>query len=413
MGRRRIVVVGAGTAGSVATMRLAASCDEEIVLVEPGPASPHDMSPRFFDALADGTLHRIEEVSLTAGAEPVPYLQASVLGGGSAINGMLLSGAAPPVAEGFVTAVASTAMGRVGRALVAAGGEPARLWWNGARWNPGRGVVHACEEGRVSMRQESVERLEFAGNEVRAVHTDTGVIEADQVVMCAGAIATPRILLRSGVGRWNKSVGLGLQDHPSVTFAVPLEGGNPSGFDATAVLHGAGTSGGSHLIVAYERASAHEGELGLVSVILLNPTSRGAVRLEGADCVVEANMLGTTEDVAAMRSSVRALLATVATDAFADAFPTVFADPDGTMTVELSTGSDAQLDSWVARNVRPVFHAAASCSGAIGPDGALRGTRGVHVADSSALPGVPRATPAADVTMVADRVARAVAGGDR
>lgn len=411
MGRRRIVVVGGGTAGSVATMRLASSCDDEITVVEPGPRSSHDMNPRFFDALADGGLHRIESVSLTAVSQPVPYLQAAAIGGGSAVNGMLLSGAVPPVAEGFVTTVPRSQMGLVGGALVDSGGEPARLWWNAARWNPGRALLHACEEGRVSLRQAAVERLEFAGDTVRAVHTDTGVLEADLVVMCAGAIATPRILLRSGVDRWNNRVGLGLQDHPSVTFAVPLGADNPSGFDATAVLHGGTPGGGRHLIVAYERASAHEAELGLVSVILLNPGSRGAVRLRGSDCTIEANMLATGADVAAMRSSVRALLATVRTTAFSRAFPAIFVDPDGTTPGELAMVADDAMDAWIVHNVRPVFHAAASCSMALGRDGALAGTNGVHVADASALPRVPQGTPAADVTMVAEHVARAVAQG--
>lgn len=407
----RIVVVGGGTAGCVTVSRLAAICDSEIVLVEPGAPSTHDDVPRFFDVLADASLQRIEEVSLTKGSPLVPYLQASALGGGSAINGMLLSGDAPPVASGLVSRVTTSQMGRMGEALVSSGGEAARLWWNEGRWNPGRAAMHLCDEGRVQWVRAIAEGVSFDGDRATGVVTDEGEIEADAVIMCAGALATPAIALRSGAGSMNPMIGLGLQDHPSVTFAVPLDGSNPASFDVTAVKRGRTSSGASFLVVAHERASMFESEYGLLQVMLLDPVSRGSVTWVDGVLRCEFHMLDDQSDVEAMRESVRSLMETVRHRSLAERFPVVHVDSEGRTVDDLHAGSDDDLDAWVRGHLRPVFHAASSCSRAVTLDGAMTGVRGLHVADASALARVPSGTPAADVTIVAERTARAVAEG--
>ena len=393
------------------TSRLAAECDDEIVLVEPGRPSTRDEIPRFFDVLADASLHRIEEVSLIRGGPKVPYLQANALGGGSAINGMLLTGDVPPVAEGLVSEVSRTSMGRIGSALVDSGGSPARLWWNDGRWNPGRAVLHLCEEGRVSWVQAAADSLLIEADRVVGVGTDVGLVEADMVVLCLGALATPILALRSGIDACNERIGRGLQDHPSITFAVPMESVNPSMFDVTATRSGRASDGAEFLVVAHERASSFETEIGLVSVMLLDPVSRGSVTMLDDACLIDFNMLDDVRDVVAMREATRFLMSTVGDEAFRGQCPEVLVDSDGGSMDDLQDGSDSDLDGWIARNLRPVFHAAASCSTAQSDPGRIAGVEGLHVADASALERVPRGTPAADVTMVAENTARAVARG--
>lgn len=84
----------------------------------------------------------------------------------------------------------------------------------------------------------SVDHLLFSGDKaVGAVATNKGRLYADTVVLCAGAIQTPAILQRSGIGptdvleplgisvKVDLPVGKNFLDHPSVSILVkPKEG---------------------------------------------------------------------------------------------------------------------------------------------------------------------------------------------
>lgn len=211
MPRRHIVVVGGGTSGSVVAQSLAHATEHDIVIVEPGPLSNHDDAHRFFDVLNNVTLHTIHEVTMVDGGPLAPYVQARSLGGGSAINGMLLTGDTPDYVQGLVRAPRDEEIGQVGRALLKHGGRPSTMWWNNGRWNPGRGVQHLVEEGRVRLIDDDVENLVVDNGSVIAVETRSTFVPADVVVLCTGALVTPQILLRSGLGHHNDMIGIGLQ----------------------------------------------------------------------------------------------------------------------------------------------------------------------------------------------------------
>lgn len=85
----------------------------------------------------------------------------------------------------------------------------------------------------------TVDRLEMSGEKVTAVHTvdeagTTDRHDADVVIMALGSYATPGALLRSGIGpedelsrhgieqRINLPVGLGMQDHPKVSYRFDI-----------------------------------------------------------------------------------------------------------------------------------------------------------------------------------------------
>ena len=144
-----VVVVGGGTAGCTVVAHLAAATDADIVLIEPGGRSPSDDVPGFFDVLAGADSWPVED-----------YGQPRVLGGGSAVNGLVLSGDPPPHVEGLTRMATPADMGPAAQALLAAGGRPLRLWWNGGRWNPGRAVAHLVDEGRIEHRRAAAERIE-------------------------------------------------------------------------------------------------------------------------------------------------------------------------------------------------------------------------------------------------------------
>lgn len=405
-----IVIVGGGTAGCTVASELAARTTGEIVLLEPGPVSPFDDHPGFLDALVRTDMTRSCEVTVSTRAGRSTYVEARALGGGSAVNGMVLSGDAPPGLEALTRLARRDELGPMGRALLASGGELARLWWNGGRWNPGRAVVHLADEGRIAVLGESVSAVSRADHGA-IVQTETREIEAAAVVMCAGSIATPAILLASGLGAVNPRIGEGLQNHPVVS--ITCEAGtddagstSPPGRFDTAVLRRDRTSAGREvLVLAYERASADESRLAVLSTILMTVESRGSVSLVGGALSVDFNVLSTDGDRAAMAEAVRGLMG-LATSAPFDSLTRGFsADSLGSPVSSLARLDEDALAEWTESHVSVVSHAASSCARAVDGGGRLIGTESIWIADASVLPSVPNCTPAAPVTMEARRIA--------
>ncbi len=369
MGSGRIVVVGGGTAGCTVVAHLAAATSHEIVLVEPGTESPHDDTPGFFDALAVTDFWPLEG-----------YQQPRVLGGGSAVNGMILSGDPPPHLDGLTRVATNDDMGPAAEALLAAGGRPARLWWNGGRWNPGRAVAHLVDEGRIEHRRASAERLEMRDGRISAVVTRDGDVVCDRVVLCAGALFTPVVLLRSGLDRVSPTIGVGLQNHPSLAVVFQALAGTGR-FDAS-VLHEATTSNGRRILtIAYERASAADRDVGLLMSSLMDVESRGRVMLADGDPVFDFGELATPGDRVAHTEM-------------------------GARLVELADECGFMVHGLAAPAM--VSHATSSCATAVDSRGRLTGAEGVSIADASVLAGVPPETPAAAVTMEALRIATAL-----
>lgn len=358
-----VVVVGGGTSGSIVARTLASLTTAPVVVLEPGPVTDDD-SPRFMDALTPQ--------NLWPGAT-VP--QARAVGGGSAVNGMILSGQAPLWLEGLVRRSRPEEAGSVGRALLGAGGRLSLMWWNSGRWNPGRAMLHVEEEGRIEIRHETVRSLRMRGGRAVAVVTDAGDIPCAHVVMCAGALVTPSVLLASGVdGR----VGEGLQNHPTVSFAVERPGDERGFFDAC-VVHDLRVPGGTGLMVAFERESAQNADTGLVTVSLMDPVSRGRA--------------GETVDFAFL------------------------SDPSDALRMEALVSEArrvlgaAGLRVAAESGVHGVSHPTSSCAFVTRPDGRLAGCENVTVADASVLASVPAETPAASVTIESRRIALALAKG--
>lgn len=408
--RRRIVVVGGGTSGATVSMSLATRTDHEVIVVESGTYSGLDNESRFLNILADSSLHSLHEVQLVNDGPIVPYVQAHCLGGGSAINGLLLSSEIPDVAQGLTSYANDDQLGDVGRALLKAGGEKCQLWWNHGRWNPGRALMHLADGGRIRIVSDAVMEVLHNESVSTGVRTYSEVIEADAVVMCAGALATPRILLQSGLSSLNSEIGWGLQDHPAITFALELRHDSNAFFDTGVVSKGTTSAGEQYLIVAYERASWSESNLGLVSVILLTPYSRGSVRLVENDCQVQINMLDDARDVVSMREAVRVLMHTVSHTGFDTISHQIYADDEGRCLDDVRELSTVELDMWIRKNLRPVSHVASSCHQAVNSSGALKFVEGVFLADASVLPRVPPSTPAGPVTIESRRIAHLLEG---
>jgi choline dehydrogenase-like flavoprotein len=381
---------------------------QPIILVEPGPSSTHDDESAFFNVLADETLSRDVQTTLVDGGEDKPYVQAQVLGGGSAINGLLLTGDEPPFLRGLTRMATDADCGQMGAALLAENGRYSRLWWNGGRWNPGRAVQHLVEEGRVTVIAESATYLEHAQRVITVAHTTNEAIEGSLFVMCAGALATPALLLHSSLERAVSGIGDGLQNHPTITFTVQLKKQTAQRFDASVVRESLSSSGAQLMTIAYERTNASDAANGLISVSLMDPESRGGVWRSSTAMQNDFNMLATIRDRVAMREAVRELISTVMCASFAAISERVLVDSEGTTVEALDVMKNADLDEWISDHLTVVSHATSSCRDIVEADGKVRGVGNLYIADSSILHSVPTCSPAGPVVTEAARIGRAI-----
>ncbi|MCF8477372.1 MAG: GMC family oxidoreductase N-terminal domain-containing protein [Pseudolabrys sp.] len=160
------------------------------------------------------------------------------------------------------------------------------------------------------MTESHVSALKLAGDRVEAVEImrggETKTIAARQVIVSAGAIHSPALLLRSGIGPASDlqklgiavavdrpGVGANLQNHPYLHFALTV----PPGLRLAAELHQFGLAGirlssgladcpaGDLLAFALGRVSPrpYGAALGMFGAALYSPFSRGQVMLDNPD----------------------------------------------------------------------------------------------------------------------------------
>ncbi len=303
---------------------------------------------------------------------------------------------------------------------------------------PRRGSPSLAVRGGVRVRRVLVQRGRAVG-----VETDAGPVRAAEVVLAAGAVGSPHLLLRSGIGPAADlralgldvvadvpGVGAGTTDHPLVLLPwVPLPG--LFGGDWPLPLHGSlnATSSDSPVpgdlevlpwLLPWGRVVPGGGgdhrTLSLAAG-LYREESRGRLTLASADPAaaprVEHRYLATATDRRRLREAVRLAVALLRTRTLA---PLVAARPDPADDV---LADDAALDGWIRAHVATAQHLAGSAR--MGPDddpGAVvdqhlrvRGVEGLRVADTSVLPEVPMRGPAASAVMVGERAAELMTTG--
>lgn len=293
-----------------------------------------------------------------------------------------------------------------------------------------------------------VARVAVAGG--RAVGVDVALdgrdrrIAADEVVLCAGAVETPQLLMHSGIGDPETlrglgievvaglpGVGRGLTDHPSVVVAVRLREevrawdlrclvghvatstvGAAAGLRSdlqTLVMSGpyVGTNGG-HAPLAPDPEAVDC----ILNPILYAPESVGRVEVVGVDPGVRPRIhydyLRSPGDRARLREALRTTAGVLAHPAFAELVGDAAGAPDAATLAD-----DDRLDAWMVPALRSTLHGCGTCR--MGPDadpGAVvdarcrvRGVAGLSVVDLSVVPRVPSAPTNATAMALADRVA--------
>ncbi|KAJ6451318.1 alcohol oxidase [Mycena sanguinolenta] len=146
-----------------------------------------------------------------------------------------------------------------------------------------------------------------------------------------------------------------------------------------------------------------------ISSALVSPTSRGYVELDSSDILVppliNPNFLASDFDMFVLRESLRASARFAAAPAFSNYIIGPFSFN--------ATDTDAELDEFIRANAGTVFHpvgtAAMSAKGAnfgvVDPDLLVKGLQKLRIVDLSVLPFIPAAHTQASAYIIAERAA--------
>lgn len=266
-------------------------------------------------------------------------------------------------------------------------------------------------------------------------------VECDrEVVLCAGAIGSPQLLMVSGVGPPEHlreagvetaldlpGVGANLQDHPlsTLTYAsrrpVPVTPGNPPG-EALGLVRTDGTADAPDLQILFASMPLRAPTLPgpddgyAIAFSAMNPYSSGTVRLAGPDVrdtpLVDPDYLGDERDIATMGAGLRVAREIGQAGALA-----------GWRGEEALPGPDVRdgqaVRAYLRQSLMCYFHYCGTC--AIGDDAMavvdtglrVRGLAGLRVADASVMPAIVSANTNATTYAIAERAAELVKQGSR
>ncbi len=293
-----------------------------------------------------------------------------------------------------------------------------------------------------------VHRVVFEGRRAVGVAASFGggpveVLAAPEVVLCAGAVHSPALLMRSGLGpatllakfgipvlRDLPHVGQNLMDHPVLRATLQLKpyarAISPDARHTNCCLtYSSGLAGGGRrdmIMIAYNHRGLAEsgvpGAGGAVGAGLYNAFSRGEVRLLSPDPAVnpllEENMLADERDRLRMRDAVGRMAAIVAQPALAGLCEAIRFGETRLSPTQAAALPAAELDALMLAECADIQHAAGTCRmtayedprGVVDPDLRVRGVDGLRVADASIMPADCRANLHFTCVMIGENLAR-------
>jgi predicted dehydrogenase (TIGR03970 family) len=289
--------------------------------------------------------------------------------------------------------------------------------------SPRRDLAALVVRGGATVRRVVVERGRAVG-----VETADGVVRAAEVVLSAGAVGSPHLLLRSGVGPADDlrraglpvvadlpGVGADFSDHPNVYVGfVPADGLPLARLPLHGVLHATEELPGDIEILPWLTPFDGADELS-VGVGLQQPHSRGRLSLDDGDPDrgprLAYGYLAAESDRRRLRAGVRLAADLLGSPSLAPLVVGRTALPDDVLA------DDRMLDGWIRAHLTTAVHLSGTAR--MGPPsdpGAVvdqqlrvRGVGGLRVVDTSVLPRVPSRGPAATAVMLGERAAELMA----
>jgi choline dehydrogenase len=336
---------------------------------------------------------------------------------------------------------------------------------DGKRWSAADGYLRPVM-GRPNLHVRTgaqVRRLELEGD--RAVGVRIGgrfkreeVVRAErEVILSAGAIQSPQLLLLSGIGPADDlrsagvearhdltGVGRNLQDHPFVTvlFSVrdqaTLYGADKPKHLAEWILRRTGPLTSSvaevvafvrtraglpaadvqfHMGAAYYEdhgAELYDGDCATIAPVLVSPQSRGQVWLRSSDPTAKprilTNSLSEPDDVASLVAGIRLAREIAAQEPMKE-----------TVLRELKPGTGVSdqkdLEDDLRRRLMLLYHPVGTCrmsdvaeDAVVDSQLRVHGIKGLRVVDASVMPVIPGGNTNAPTIMVAEKGSDMVLG---
>jgi len=337
---------------------------------------------------------------------------------------------------------------------------------NGRRWSAADAFLRSAAKrpNLTVLTKATAVGVEIADGRAKGVRlagkTAMAVARArHEVVLAAGAIGSPQLLMLSGVGDPEKlgdvgiealvdspEVGANLQDHPFVVaiWDAPVGGSLADAEKPSAMLEfllrrsGPLTStvgeaflfarsdrGGEgpadiqfHLAPAYfseHGADEYNGHAITVGPVLVDPRSRGELRLTSSDPMSKPSLVGNhltePEDIAAMVEAMKIAREIAATKPLATAVGREIYPGPG-------AADDKGIEADIRRRVELLYHPTGTCrmggdeGSVVDPELRVRGVEGLRVVDASVMPKIPRGNTNAPTIMIAEKAADVILGRD-
>jgi choline dehydrogenase len=316
---------------------------------------------------------------------------------------------------------------------------------------PMRHRLNLTVRGQVYVKKVLIKNGKAVGVEAES-GGEVFTVEADRVVLSAGAIRSPQLLMLSGIGpedqlkrfgipvvRALPGVGQGLWNHLSaqVTFkvkdGVTITGG-PDSVHYSLHYTAPGSSTVNDMLLRpspmvdereervpgvrtkYLNGAVPPDRVARISCTLGLPDGSGYVRLASADPSVQPEFnyryLQHPNDSRRVRDGVRFAVRLLESNAFKDVVDYRIHPTDDVLA------DNGALDLWIRKTVGTARHVSGTCK--MGPDSdpmavvdqycQVKGVRGLWVADASVMPRIPRSGGIhATVIMVGERVVEWIA----